>query len=51
MKRLRQVIVAAATLTCAYTHAQSVAENPAIDMPGFLRVSVEAATAREARRI
>ena len=51
MRRLRQVIVAAATLTCAGAHAQSVAENPAIDMPGFLRVSAEAAAAREVRRI
>ncbi len=35
----------------ADAQTQSIAENPAIDMPGFLRVSVEAADARESRRV
>src|SRR5688500_6119849 len=51
VKLLMQVIVAAVTLACAGANAQSIAENPAIDMPGFLRISVEAANAREGRRI
>jgi len=53
MKLQMRVIVVAASFGCAITYAQteSIRENPAIDMPGFLRVSVEAAQARENRRV
>ncbi len=53
MKCLMQAIIVAASLASAATSAQttSVPNNPAIDMPGFLRVSIEAARARESRRI
>lgn len=53
MKLLMQAIVVAASLGPAAAGAQSqpVSDNPAIDMPGFLRVSIEAANARESRRI
>ena len=45
MKLLMRVIVVAASFGCVIANAQtaSIAENPAIDMPGFLRVSLEAA--------
>src|SRR5688500_1207732 len=53
MKLLMRVIVVAASFGCVIANAQtaSIAENPAIDMPGFLRVSLEAAQARETRRV
>ena len=53
MKFLIQAIVVAASLGSAAAGAQTqpVADNPAIDMPAFLRVSIEAANARENRRI
>ncbi len=35
----------------ADAQTQPVTDNPAIDMPGFLRVSIEAADARESRRV
>ena len=53
MKFLMQAIVVAASLGSAAASAQTqpVTDNPAIDMPAFLRVSIEAANARESRRI
>ncbi len=51
MKFLVQVIVVAASLASAGAQAQPVSVNPAIDMQGFLHVSIEAAEAREGRRI
>ncbi len=53
MKCPVQAIVVAASLAfaAANVQAQPVSSNPSIDMPGFLRVSVEAANARESRRI
>jgi len=53
MNLLMQLIVLAVTFGCAVADAQiaSVTENPAIDMPGFLRASLEAAEARESRRV
>ena len=53
VKFLMQVIAVAASLgwAAAGAQAQPVSDNPAIDMQGFLRVSIEAADAREARRI
>ena len=53
MKFLIQAIVVAASLGSAAATAQNqaVTDNPAIDMPAFLRVSIEAANARESRRI
>lgn len=53
MKRLVRVIVVAASFGCVIAQGQTplTGENPAIDMSGFLRVSVEAAQARESRRV
>ena len=53
MKRLVGLIVVAASFGCFTAHGQTplTVENPAIDMSGFLRVSVEAAQARESRRV
>ena len=50
MKLALQAVIVAAWLGSAAAGAQPIA-NPAIDMPGFLRVSLEAADARESRRI
>ncbi len=53
MKLLMQAIIVAVSLGSAAVGAQPtpVPDNPAIDMPGFLRVAMEAADARESRRI
>ncbi|HKO66232.1 MAG TPA: rhodanese-like domain-containing protein [Burkholderiaceae bacterium] len=53
MKLLMRVIVVAASFgyVIAYAQAPVTGENPAIDMSGFLRVSVEAAQARASRRV
>ena len=53
MKRLTRVIVVAAAFGCVIAQGQTplTGENPAIDMSGFLRLSVEAAQARESRRV
>ena len=51
MRFLVRIIVVAASLASAGAQAQPVPVNPAIDMQGFLRVSIEAAEAREGRRI
>ena len=48
---MMQAIIVAASLGSAAAGAQPVPNNPAIDMPGFLRASIEAAGARENRRI
>jgi phage shock protein E len=52
MKLLMRIIVVA-SFGCAIAHAQTatIDANPAIDMPGFLRVSLQAANARESRRV
>ena len=48
-----QTLLVAVSLAwaAAGVQAQPVSNNPSIDMPGFLRVSAEAAGARESRRI
>ncbi len=53
MKFMLQAIMVTLSLGSAAAGAQTkwVPDNPAIDMPGFLRVSIEAAAARESRRI
>ena len=51
--RVRLVVLVAGLALAPLAHGQSVgrAANPAIDMQGFLRVSMQAAEHREARRI
>jgi hypothetical protein len=52
MKCLPQVFIIAMSLTTAASaQTEPAINNPAIDMQGFLRVSSEAASARESRRI
>ena len=52
MKCLKQVFIIAMSLTpAASAQTEPAINNPAIDMQGFLRVSSEAAGARESRRI
>ena len=52
MKCLTQAFLIAMSLTtAAVAQTEPAMSNPAIDMQGFLRVSSEAASARESRRI
>ena len=51
MKFIVRIIVVTASLAWAGAQAQPVPVNPAIDMQGFLHVSIKAAEAREGRRI
>ena len=53
MKSLTQAFIIAMCLAAGAASGQTepAIDNPAIDMPGFLRVSSEAAGARESRRI
>lgn len=53
MKVLMQAIIVSVSLGSAAAGAQTMAvpDNPAIDMRAFLRVSLNAADARESRRI
>ena len=53
MKVLMQAIIVSVSLGSAAAGAQTklVPDNPAIDMRAFLRVSLDAADARESRRI
>lgn len=53
MKILMQAIIVSVSLGSAVVGAQTkpVTDNPAIDMQAFLRASVDAAEARESRRI
>src|SRR5918993_4028219 len=52
MKLLTRIVAVTlfASLIAAAQSA-SIAANPAIDMPGFLRVSLDAANARESRKV
>ena len=51
MKRLAAILAISLFAPAAVAQDGSIATNPAIDMPGFLRVSMEAADARESRRV
>ena len=51
MNQLAAIVAISLFASAAGAQNDSVPSNPAIDMPGFLRVSLEAAEARESRRL
>jgi len=51
MKQLAAVLAISLFASAAAAQSESISTNPAIDMPGFLRVSMEAAGVRDARRL
>lgn len=51
MNQLAAIVAISLFASAAGAQNDSVPSNPAIDMPGFLRVSLAAAEARESRRL
>ncbi|MBC8118946.1 MAG: rhodanese-like domain-containing protein [Burkholderiaceae bacterium] len=51
MKRLAVILAISFLASTAAAQSDSIPPNPAIDVSGFLRASVEAAGARESRRV
>lgn len=51
MKQLAVILAISLFGSAAVAQSDSVPANPAIDVSGFVRASVEAASARESRRV